>query len=80
MDVSMERSHGRAIGFAVIVIAILVVGAIWRRDNPVENQVGAQEGGQIDSAAQPATQVTPPATQPGGDETPTEGQQAAASG
>jgi hypothetical protein len=78
MDVSMERSTGRAIGLVVIVIAILVVGAIWRPDDLVQNQVGAQEGGQIESGAQPATQ--PPASQAVGDQIPTDGQQAAASG
>src|SRR5215469_4281895 len=80
MDVSMERSTVRAIGFVVILITIFVVGEIWRPDDPVEDQVGAQEGGQIESGAQQATQLAPPAGQPGGDQTPSAGQQAAASG
>jgi hypothetical protein len=43
MGVSNESRIGRAIGFAIIVIAIFVVGAIWRPDNAVQGQVGAQE-------------------------------------
>jgi hypothetical protein len=68
----MERSTGRAIGFAIIVIAIFVVGQIWRPDDQVEDQVGAQED-RIEAAA------SQPATQPAGDQTPTEGQEAATS-
>jgi hypothetical protein len=75
MDVSMERSAVRAIGLAVIVIAIFVVGQIWQPDDQVENQVGTQE-----SEPQPATQLAPPGSQPAGDQTSTDGQQAAASG
>jgi hypothetical protein len=78
MDVSMERGTVRAIGFAVIVIAILAVGEMWKPDDPVENQVGAQEDAEY--GQQPATQLAQPASQPGGDQTPTGGQQAAASG
>jgi hypothetical protein len=75
MDVSMERSTARAIGLAVVVITILVVGKIWQPDDPVQDQVGAQESG-----SQPASQPATHAGQPGGDQAPTDGQQAAASG
>jgi hypothetical protein len=74
MDVSMERSTARAIGLVVIVIAIFVVGELWKPDDPVENQVGAQEDGE--SGSQPATQLAQPASQP----PPADAQQAAASG
>ena len=73
----MERSTVRAIGLAVIVIALFVVGEMWKPDDPVESQVGAQEDSEYGS--QPATQLAQPASQPGG-QTPTNGQQAAASG
>jgi polyisoprenoid-binding protein YceI len=36
---SIERSTGRAIVLAIIVIAIFVVGEIWRPDDPVEDQL-----------------------------------------
>src|SRR5215831_13291566 len=78
MDVSMEKSIGRAIGFMVIVITVFVVGEIWQPDDPVQDQVGAQED--MESGSQPASQLAPPASQPGGDQSPTDGQQAAASG
>jgi hypothetical protein len=45
MSVPNESRIGRAIGFAIIVIAIFVVGWIWRPDNSVQGQVGAQEDG-----------------------------------
>jgi hypothetical protein len=66
----MERSTGRAIVLAIIVIAFFVVGQIWRPDDPVEDQVGAQED--WEAASQPATQ-------PAGDQTRTDGQEAATS-
>jgi hypothetical protein len=66
MGVPNESRIGRAIGFAIILIVMFVVGEIWKPDNPVENQVGAQQDG-IESGAQPATQPAPPASQPGGD-------------
>ena len=72
MDVSMESGTGRAIGLAVIVITIFIVGEIWRPDDPVENQVGAQED-RIESGSQAASQPAPPASQPGGDQTPISG-------
>jgi hypothetical protein len=75
MDVSMERSTGRAIGLAIIVIAIFAAGSIWWPDDQVENKVGAQEDSEAGS--QPPTQPAQPATQPAGDQTPTDGQQAA---
>jgi hypothetical protein len=56
MDVSMERSHGRAIGLAVIVIAVFVVGEIWRPDHPVAHRIRALWD-QIASGSPPATQL-----------------------
>jgi hypothetical protein len=65
----MERSIGRAIALAIIVIAIVVVGKIWRPDDPVEDQVGAQED-RIEAASALATQ-------PVNNQTPADGQAAA---
>ena len=76
MDVSMQRSTGRAIGLAMIVIALFVAGRIWWPDDQVENQVGAQEDSE-EAGSQPATQPAQPATQPVGDQVPTAGQEAA---
>lgn len=75
MDVSMERSTGRAIGLAIIAIAIFVVGEIWRPDDPVEDRVGAQED--IEAGSQLSVQPPTPAAQPAGDGIPATGQEAA---
>jgi hypothetical protein len=66
MGVPNESRIGRAIGFVIIVIALFVVGQMLWPDDPVQGQVGAQED-RIEAGSQPATQLVPPASQPGGE-------------
>jgi hypothetical protein len=53
MGVPNESRIGRAIAFAIIVIALVVVGQTLWPDDPVEGQVGAQED-RIEAGSQPA--------------------------
>jgi hypothetical protein len=86
--VPMERSTGRVIVAAIIVIAVLVVGGIWRADDQVEGQMASQEGVTPDVSqplAQPTGEqtqangqdVSQPAAQPTGEQIQTNGQDAA---